>query len=571
MAVTDKTTHSPRTGPSSLVAPSAVDRPEPRVQTGSPIDNCGEPRCETAHSADEAVGIRLPGRTDCRCPSDDVVLAPGAYVADGRYRLLIFHGGPDGLQFWQALDTAHDRQVALTVVAPQSGTPGEYVGEILTRTLRLSRLDTPGIARVLGVAHSGAGAVVTSEWVRGGSLREVAGTAPSPNGAARAMQSLAAAAAAAHRAGLALSLDHPDRIRVSVDGEVTLAFPATLPQATADGDVRGCGAVLYALLANQWPLPESEAGSGLAAAEFETEVRPTELSTIDPDIPFMISAAAAGALKEHCGIRTATTFLRILQQATAATDSADADSPPRRFTSARPTRFAATGGHRRLRIDLLNKRLHNRHVVGFAIVAAAIVAAMFLVASALSHIVGNGNTGVALDTQNRLGLNRLPSSPPPAASTVGDPIVAIKPLRATVFSPGGGADNPQSAGLAIDGDPATAWSTDIYFDAVPFPAFKEGVGLLLQLPEPTVLGVVTVDLDSTGTVVQIRSSPTATPAKLVDTTELTRPTPMQPGHNSIPVHARTPTSTVLVWISTLGTSGGKSRSDISEVTLHAAS
>ena len=209
--------------------------------------------------------------------------------------------------------------------------------------------------------------------------------------------------------------------------------------------------------------------------------------------------------------------------------------------------------------------------MGFAIVAAAIVAVMLLVASALNHIVGNGNTGVALDTQNRLGLNRLPSSPPPAASTVHDPTIAIRPSRATVFSPDGGADNPQSAGLAIDGDPATAWSTDTYFDAVPFPAFKEGVGLLLQLPQPTVLGVVTVDLDSTGTVVQIRSSPTATPAKLADTTELTRPTRMQPGHNSIPVHTRTPTSTVLVWISTLGTSGGKSRSDISEVTLQPAS
>ena len=47
--------------------------------------------------------------------------------------------------------------------------------------------------------------------------------------------------------------------------------------------------------------------------------------------------------------------------------------------------------------------------------------------------------------------------------------------------------------------------------------------------------------------------------------------PMQPGHNSIPVTNPTPTSNVLVWIATLGTMGGKSRADISEVGLQAAS
>jgi putative peptidoglycan lipid II flippase len=46
---------------------------------------------------------------------------------------------------------------------------------------------------------------------------------------------------------------------------------------------------------------------------------------------------------------------------------------------------------------------------------------------------------------------------------------------------------------------------------------------------------------------------------------------MQPGHNTIPVKASAPTSYLLVWISTLGTTKGESRSDISEVTVQAAS
>lgn len=94
------------------------------------------------------------------------------------YRLLVFHGGAPPLQFWQALDTALDRQVALTFVDPDGALPDEVLQEILSRTLRLSRIDKPGIARVLDVVHTGSGGLVVSEWIRGGSLQEVADTAP---------------------------------------------------------------------------------------------------------------------------------------------------------------------------------------------------------------------------------------------------------------------------------------------------------------------------------------------------------------------------------------------------------
>ncbi|NKE29350.1 murein biosynthesis protein MurJ, partial [Mycobacterium tuberculosis] len=175
----------------------------------------------------------------------------------GRYRLLIFHGGVPPLQFWQALDTALDRQVALTFVDPQGVLPDDVLQETLSRTLRLSRIDKPGVARVLDVVHTRAGGLVVAEWIRGGSLQEVADTSPSPVGAIRAMQSLAAAADAAHRAGVALSIDHPSRVRVSIDGDVVLAYPATMPDANPQDDIRGIGASLYALLVNRWPLPEA--------------------------------------------------------------------------------------------------------------------------------------------------------------------------------------------------------------------------------------------------------------------------------------------------------------------------
>jgi putative peptidoglycan lipid II flippase len=140
-----------------------------------------------------------------------------------------------------------------------------------------------------------------------------------------------------------------------------------------------------------------------------------------------------------------------------------------------------------------------------------------------------------------------------------------------VFSPEGEADAPGQAPLAIDGNQSTVWPIDTYTDPVPFPNFKNGVGLMLSLPQPTAIGEVTIDLDSTGTAVEVRSAQTPTPSSLDDTTVLTPATTLKPGSNTIKVDNSTQTSNVLVWVSTLGTVDGKSRSDIAEITLKAAS
>ena len=238
--------------------PDDVSSPSPSVSGRPPADYGGDPTREPiAFDAPREPPI------EAATSGEDVHLIPGALIARGRYRLLVFHGGPPNLHFWQALDTALDRQVALTFVDPDATLPDVTLQEILSRTLKLSRIDLPGIARVLDVANTGSGGLVVSEWIRGGSLREVADTSPSPIGGARAIQSLAAAAEVAHRSGVALSIDHPSRVRVSIDGNVALAFPATLPDATPEDDIRGIGATLYSLLINRWPLPESGVRSGL--------------------------------------------------------------------------------------------------------------------------------------------------------------------------------------------------------------------------------------------------------------------------------------------------------------------
>ena len=537
-------------GPEVDDQPSGTPASNPPGDATTKIPRAAAPRQPEAFAPDATTSLRTPAEPAQQ--EEDVHLLPGSSIAGGRYRLLVSHGGPTALRFWQALDTALDRQVALTFVDPGGTLPPGQVQEILERTLKLSRIDKPGVARVLDVTNAGAGGLVVSEWIRGGSLKEVADTSPSPIGGARAVQALAAAAEAAHAAGVALSIDHPSRIRVSIDGDVALAFPATMPDATAEDDIRGIGAALYALLTDQWPLPATGAPSGLRPAETDPAGQPIEPRAINREIPFQISAAAARAVQEGGGIRNAPTLLHLLQQATAVADRTDLIEP---------VEDASAPGSRTGDDDPEAAARRRRNLfIGIGVGAGILVIALIVLASILSHVFGDVGGGLKGD---QLGLNPSTSSAP--GSAAGD---VVKPTRVTVFSPMGGADNPAQADKALAD---SGWETDVYTDSNPFPNFKNGVGLMLQLPSPTTVGSVSLTVPSSGTAVQIRSASTPNPGSLEDTTVLTPPTPLKTGTNTITVTGASPTSNLLVWISTLGTTDGKNKTTISGLTVKAAS
>ena len=547
-------------GATTRVPRASADDFRPDVPGGSHLPPSGRPPADYGGDPTrEPTSFTVPNEPpiEAATADDEIHLVPGATIVGGRYRLLVFHGGPPHLQFWHAVDTALDRQVALTFIDPDAVLPDDELAEILSLTMRLSALNVPGIARILDVTHTGSGGLVVSEWIRGGSLAEVAETSPSAIGGARAVQSLAAAAEAAHRAGVALSIDHPGRVRVSIEGDVALAFPATLPAATPEDDIRGIGAALYALLVNRWPMPQTGARSAMESADLDAAGEPVEPRVVDRAIPFQISAAAVHAVQENGGISSAPTLLNLLQQATAVADRteliAPVDEPAEPRARNRPEAGSEAQARRRKGV-----------LIGSAVAGTILVIALVVLATVLSRVFSDVGGPLGGD---ELGLN-APSSTDGSSTA---PSNVVKPSRAVVFSPGGEADNPADAGLAIDGNPTTAWSTDTYSDPVPFPNFKSGVGLMLVLPQPTALGSVTLNLNSTGTSIQLRSADTATPATLDATTVLTPPTPMKTGSNTINVDSSTPVSNVLVWITTLGTHDGKSESALSDITLTPAS
>ncbi len=496
-------------------------------------------------------------------------LVAGGTLAGGRIRLLIFYGESPHLQFWQAADTLTRQHLAVTVVDPENALPSATVDAILSATASLRGIDAPGLARVIDVGRDRCGGVVVCEWTRGATLKEVANTRPSPIGVADAVLSLAETADAVHGAGLTLSIDHPERIRVSVDGRVVLAFAATMPNTAPRDDLRGIGAVMYALLVNRWPFNGKAATKDWQGVELDAQGRIQDPAALNPRVPFLVSSTAAGLVRDGDGIRSAKTVSTLLREASHDAKSYAAPSTTRElFLPPAPGCYASFRDFGPAeKVEHARRQLVKMCLGGAAAVALAV---LMTFANTISQVADTVDTDGKMKV-DKLGLQTTSpkpaplAAPPPASQTR-----TVKPLKAAVFSPGGTPDSPNSAGLAIDGNPATAWSTDTYRDSEPFPKFKDGVGLLLQLPEPTSLSAVAIDLDSTGTVAQIRSSASATPAKLRDTVELSPPTPLRPGHNVIPVNTYASITFVLVWISTLGTTGGKSHSDISEVTPQSA-
>ncbi|WP_242474372.1 murein biosynthesis integral membrane protein MurJ [Tomitella cavernea] len=558
-------------------------------------------------------------------------LIPGAMVAGGRYRLLVRHGGTRGLQFWKALDTRLDREVALTFIDPdgaRTGTdPSTDPDSILTRTLRLGKINAPGLARVLDVVRSVSGGIVVSEWTDGSPLSEVAATDPPPDGAARAVAVLASAAEQAHRAGAEMCIDHPDRIRITPDGAAVLAFPATLPGVDHAEDVHGLGATLYALLTNEWPAskddPAGEVG-GFRTALLGAQGLPTEPHVVRTDIPFEISAVAMRAIQGNSGIRTAATVQHVLEQAAnaptppppgrrfartdrgargegrpvdapvapedgrfaghagetehaaAAPDRPRSPDAPHRTSDEHTGRIPAGGGQspprrttarpRSLLLDDGPKGPSRRTMSTVLVaLAVAVIAVVIFVMVQVGDVFGGGSDAPL--TQQNIGLNPTTTAASTTEQAPAPPpppaSVTAKPVNIAVYSPQGVPDDPRGAPLAIDGDPGTQWSTDQYFQQLP--ALKNGVGLMAEFDRPVKVMKVGIDSPTPGTHVEIRTAPG--PNASIAQTRLIASGQLGGGHTEIAVDPPTDQASthVLVWLTELGPAGSRFQSKITEV------
>lgn len=433
-----------------------------------------------------------------------------------RYRLELLVSQTGRAELWRAHDTALDRPVALRLVPADD----PRTMAVLAAARRAAGVDDRRIIAVLdvldlvtddtGTTYS----VVVSEWVEGRTLTDIQeereGEPIDAGEALPLIRQVALAIQHSHEVGV-----HHDRLRPSslliaetadLDDPFTLLgdsnvvrirglavdaalWPETAP-TTIDRDLHGVGCLFYAILTGRWPEGLSD-GMSPAPRVGDRLLPPSQVvaeapPAIDDVVMRAIDPAVTGDARWE-------NFSDVGEFVTAL-GSLDASS--NRWSFALPPTRSDSVGRRILR--------------GVGRTAVAAVALLAIGGLAL------GGLRLAQGADSPWGI-----SPTPMATevlmdvAVGDdpllgtdtPTGAIEIVEVTDFDPRGpdGVEMPELVEGAIDNDPATAWTTDIYYSADM--DGKGGVGLLLDLGASEAVSAVQLEFLGNGGSVKVLIAP----------------------------------------------------------------
>ena len=462
----------------------------------------------------------------------------------GRYTLedRVLEG--TGWSYWRGEDAILHRAVGVLVLV--AGDPREVA--LVDAARRSAGTDDPRIQRVLDVLDDADETCLIVEWLTGSTaLEEALAEGPLRDSESRRLVlELARALAVVSRDGLEHGALAPRWVIRSDAGRVRLLGIAVAPVLTGRStpDAYGLGELLYACLTARWPGAPDD--STLPAAPLQGG-RPVRARMIRAGVPAAlddIAARALGLSGRGAPLLTAADVAAALEAVPATGPALGASEPADHEGIDRP------GPVRRGR----GRRIAAVAAVLTLVVSAAVMTGLSLVGPS-PQAARPGGTGSPAGPSGTSG--------PTSGPAPGQAALAI--LSVHDFDPrpkGNGSENPAAVPLAVDGNPATAWTT-LTYTRPDCGGLKPGVGLVVDLGLITEVGAVRLGLVGHGTSVEIRAA-TSLPVKADDAIAVSRADatgafvtlPLDP-----PVRARY----LVVWLTRLPAIVGGYQGGVSEI------
>jgi hypothetical protein len=478
----------------------------------------------------EAPGVEAPRVLTVGTPTVGEVLAE-------RYELQE-HINDDafGRQVWRGADVILRRPVAVVMRYPG----GAAAIEMLDAAVAASRVVHPHLVDVYDAIDEGDRAYVVREWVDGGSLREYVADGPLDADRATSVAcAIAQAVAAIHATGMAHGNIHAGTVLIGTDGRVVLSDARADEATTPDADVRAVGAVLYCALTGHWPHAEAGASSLPDAVRDESDrlIAPRQ---VRGGVPGHLSDLATDLLDPDVAPPSADVLAADLSRLEGDREE--------EFFSTGPTLLDFDqSGYPGTPVPERHRSVR-KLVIGVAVLLVLSLVGLLLAINALGGPKPGGTT-----TSPTAGA--ATGTTPGKAN--GQPVVLkLNPNQIRVVDPDGDGKERKDAALAIDGDPGTSWKSNHYRESNAFPAYKRGMGLLLDLGAAKSVASVKIQFGTPGAMVSLRTA-TGDPGDSGDkalfdaTTEITPPQVANGGTIVLTPASQDPVRYLMVWISKL--------------------